>query len=161
MGNEQKQDQITEPVGFDRTGVDRMKKLVVPGTLDSTALIRDFVKEAITLAGIEKKRGYRLQLAVDEIATNIVTHGYSENGTAGPIEVWGDLDDENLTITLEDSAVPFDPFSLPPPDNLEDPLEERPFGGYGVYLTIKNVDKFYYEFVDGHNRNIFVVHRSP
>jgi anti-sigma regulatory factor (Ser/Thr protein kinase) len=135
-------------------------KIVVPGTLESTATIRNFVKDAITLAGIDRKRGYRLQLAVDEIATNIVTHGYMESGRTGEIEAQYELTDEDLTISLSDSAVPFDPYSIPPPSNLEDPLEERPYGGYGVSLAIQNVDRFKYEFCEGRNWNIFTLKRE-
>lgn len=157
MGNNRKSKQMSEPKSSDRYTGKHTEKIVVPATLPSTGIIRNFVKEAVALAGIDNKKGYRLQLAVDEIATNIVTHGYLGNGLEGSIEVIRDLTSESLTIILEDSAPPFDPLSLTPPDNLESPLEDRSIGGYGVFLMIKNVDDFYYEYQNGHNRNTFVM----
>ena len=65
-----------------------------------------------------------------------------------------------LTITLEDTAVPFDPRRLTRPEQIDLPLAERPMGGLGIFLAIENVDEFRYEYVDGHNRNIFVVNRT-
>jgi serine/threonine-protein kinase RsbW len=137
-----------------------LESLTVPGNLDSLPKIREYVKSAATQAGIDKKRAYRLQLAVDEIATNIIIHGYQENGQQGDVDVSATLDDNALTLWIEDTSVPFNPLDPPRPSNLDLPLEARPFGGLGVYLAAQNVDHFGYEYVQGRNRNIFVVKRS-
>jgi serine/threonine-protein kinase RsbW len=111
-------------------------------------------------AGLDRKRAYRLELAVDEIATNIVNHGYLEAGLSGDVEVRSRITARALTITLSDSATPFDPGRLKRPEQIDLPMAERPIGGLGVFLAMENVDEFRYEFVDGHNRNIFVVKRT-
>lgn len=160
MENIQKPDQTPVQANREQEGVVPVTRIVVPANVDSTGTIRNFVKEAAQAAGLDRKRSYRLQLAVDEIATNIVKYGFLEPGRDGLIEVCSDLTDEELVITLDDTSDPFDPMSLEAPDDLETPLEERTIGGYGVYLTMKNVDAFHYEFVDGHNRNIFVIKRN-
>ena len=137
-----------------------MKPLTVPGTLDSLSLIRNYARAAAAEAGLDKKRTYRLELAVDEIATNIVNHGYQEAGRVGDVVAYASIDAHALTITLEDTAVPFDPRRLRRPEQIDLPMAERPIGGLGVFLAIENVDEFRYEYVDGHNRNIFVVKRT-
>ena len=111
-------------------------------------------------AGLDKKRTYRLELAVDEIATNIVNHGYQEAGLTGDVVARATITAHALEIVLEDTAVPFDPRLLTRPEQIDLPLAERPIGGLGVFLAIENVDEFRYEYVDGHNRNIFVVNRT-
>ena len=131
--------------------------VVVPGTLGSLGPIREFVKEAAAEAGLDSKRTYRLQLAVDEISSNIVIHGYEEHGLTGDVEVRADIGPDSLTITLIDSAVAYNPLNRPEPDDLDAPLENRMIGGLGVYLAIKNVDEFLYRYVDGCNHNLFVV----
>jgi serine/threonine-protein kinase RsbW len=131
--------------------------VVVPGTLGSLGPIREFVKEAATEAGLDSKRTYRLQLAVDEISSNIVIHGYEEHGLTGDVEVRADFGPDSLTITLVDSAVAYNPLNRPQPDDLDAPLENRMIGGLGVYLAIRNVDEFLYRYVDGCNHNLFVV----
>jgi len=137
-----------------------MKPLTVPGTLAALALVREYVRAAATAAGLDRKRSYRLELAVDEIATNIVNHGYREAGLSGDVEVRARNTARTLTITLSDTAVQFDPGRLKRPEQIDLPLAERPIGGLGVFLAMENVDEYRYEYVDGHNRNIFVVKRT-
>ncbi len=137
-----------------------MQPLLVPGTLESLSAIGQYVIAAATAAGLDKKAAYRLRLAVDEIASNIVIHGYDEAGLTGDVLVLSEMDEQTLTITLEDSSAPFDSSKLGRPDQLDLPVEERPIGGLGIYLTIQNVDKFDYEYVNKRNRNIFVVKRN-
>ncbi len=134
--------------------------LQLPATLDALGPIRAFVDAAASAAGLDHKASYRLRLAVDEIATNVITHGYEEAGLRGDLELQAWRNGETLTIILEDDAVPFDPTTLAEPDDLGTPLEERAVGGLGVFLTVHGVDEFRYERVARRNRNIFVMHRQ-
>jgi anti-sigma regulatory factor (Ser/Thr protein kinase) len=136
------------------------RSVVVPGTLDSLGPIREFVKEVASEAGLDAKRSYRLQLAVDEISSNIVIHGYQEHDLTGEVAVRAEIDDQALTITLIDSAAPYNPLNRAEPNDLDAPLENRVIGGLGVYLAIRNVDEFLYRDDDGRNHNIFVVRRT-
>lgn len=138
-----------------------METLTVPGTLDSLKPIADYVMSAAASAGLNKKASYSLRLAVDEVATNIILHGYEEAGREGMINLWGELEEQALSIFIEDTAVEYNPFET---DQVEEeelklPLEQRKLGGLGVYLAIQGVDKFSYERVDNRNRNIFVMKR--
>jgi serine/threonine-protein kinase RsbW len=137
-----------------------MEPLTVPGILDSLSVIGQYVNAAAQEAGLDKKVSYRLRLAVDEVATNSIVHGYEESGLTGDIVVLSEINQKTLTIIVEDTAPPFDLRSLEErPEHIDKPVHERPIGGLGVYLTIQNVDKFDYEYVNHHNRNIFVVNR--
>jgi len=136
-----------------------MDTLTVPGTLDSLATIRAFVDRAAQAAGLDRKGGYRLRLAVDEIATNIILYGYEAADRSGDIDLSASIDEGWLTVTLEDTAVAFDPSEAAPPDSLDDPLEERPIGGLGIFLTVTGIDDFRYENAEGRNRNIFGMRR--
>jgi len=78
-----------------------------------------------------------LVLAVDESATNIIMHGY--RGQPGDIEVEIRRAPDAVVIYLRDRAPPFDPTRLPAPD-VTLPLEQRPIGGLGVYLTRQLMD---------------------
>lgn len=132
-----------------------MEKLTVPATLDSLATIRSFVDRVAVEAGLDRRSGYRLRLAVDEIATNIILYGYDAARRSGDIDLLASTDDAWLTVTLEDTAEPFDPTEAAPPDNLDDPLEQRPVGGLGIFLTVTGIDHFSYEHAEGRNRNVF------
>ena len=137
-----------------------MEPKTFPGILDSLGPIRDYLTSAARTAGLDKKATYELCLAVDEIATNIILHGYKEAGRSGVLDVRADIENRKLTVTLEDDGEPFDPrqSKLPENEDLLRPLEERPVGGLGLYLAFQGVDEFRYERAGGRNRNIFVVY---
>jgi serine/threonine-protein kinase RsbW len=138
-----------------------MESQIFPGTVESIDLIRHYIADLSQQAGLNKKAGYNLRLAADEIATNIVLYGYEEAGREGNINVLHKLTDEQLEIIFEDTAAPFDPLAreLPDEEDLTLPLEERKIGGLGIFLTVKGVDEFSYERVADRNRNIFRMNR--
>jgi serine/threonine-protein kinase RsbW len=138
-----------------------MESLRIPASLDSLKRIRDFVKEAAAAAGLGQHHTYKLTLAIDEIATNIITHGYYEAGRTGDILVHANLGEGEVEITLEDTGIPFNPLTHADPANLDAPLAERDIGGLGVFLAQQNVDEFRYAFENGRNHNIFVMRSQP
>jgi anti-sigma regulatory factor (Ser/Thr protein kinase) len=136
-----------------------VEKRSLPAALDSLAELRSYVKEAAGGAGIDEVRAYKLQLAVDEIATNIISYGYKDVGESAVISIRGEIRDGALVITLEDHAQPFDPRTVRMPDaeDLAKPLEERAVGGLGIFLAIQGVDSFDYRREGDRNLNIFEV----
>lgn len=138
-----------------------MEALEVQGKLDYLGEIRQYVKSAAKEAGLEKKASYNLFLAVDEIATNIITHGYDDNELEGNIYVQTEIDEKTLTVYIEDTAIPFDPKKKEAvtQEDLQKSLEERPIGGLGIHLVYESVDEFIYEYKGDRNRNILVVNR--
>ncbi len=136
-----------------------MQTLNVAGHLDALEAIRQYAKTAAQLAGLDPKATTRLCLAVDEIATNIILHGYEEAGRQGEVQLKAVIEVQQLTLTMEDSAIAYDPRQAPAPD-LTLPPELRPIGGLGVYLAIKSVDQFHYERRGERNHNIFIMKKA-
>jgi serine/threonine-protein kinase RsbW len=136
-----------------------VEPLTVPGNLDSLSTIAHYVIAAANLANLDKKSTYQLRLAVDEIATNIIIHGYEESGLSGILVLSVQLDDRTLTLCIEDTGAPYDCTLAAKPEQLEIPIDLRPIGGLGVYLATQGVDQFTYERVGARNRNCFIVHR--
>lgn len=130
-----------------------MEQLILPGIPGSLKDLADFSSRMAEKAGLDAKKSHKLHLAVEELAVNIILHGYAEHGITGDIQVQADLTPERLTIIVEDTAVPFDPSACPQPKNLNQPLEARPIGGLGIYLLLKSVDHYAYAYLDGKNRN--------
>jgi serine/threonine-protein kinase RsbW len=137
-----------------------MEPLTLPGTLTSLSAISQYVLAAAADAGLDKKVAYRLRLAVDEIATNVILHGYNEAHRTGLLDIRAIIDEASLTILLEDTGATYQPDKVSRPTQLDQPLAERPLGGLGVYLAIQNVDKFLHERIGNRNRHTFVVYRS-
>jgi anti-sigma regulatory factor (Ser/Thr protein kinase) len=136
-----------------------MEKLTLPASLNVLEKIRNYTAEAASAAGVSEEQAYNLQLAVDEIATNIITYGYREQG--GELSVCGEIEGDSLIITLEDSGPAFDPREreLPSEEDLSKSLEERAIGGLGIFLALQGVDQFDYRREGEKNVNILTVFR--
>jgi serine/threonine-protein kinase RsbW len=139
-----------------------MDTLSLPAVLDSLPELRRYAKEAATRAGVDEHRTYQLQLAVDEIATNIISYGYKDAGVSAEISITGEIRNDALVITLEDRSPAFDPRTRPMPDaeDLAKPLEDRTVGGLGIFLATQGVDRFDYRREGDRNLNIFEVRVS-
>lgn len=138
-----------------------MQDLTLVADLDNLKQIRDYVKAAATTAGLDDRAAYNLQLAVDEIATNIITHGYQESGIEGSIILRGEVITEGLRITLEDTGAEFDPTTrIVDESDLSRPLEERSMGGLGIFLALQGVDNFSYKRIKNTNYNVFEMHHK-
>ncbi|BAT56899.1 putative anti-sigma regulatory factor, serine/threonine protein kinase (plasmid) [Nostoc sp. NIES-3756] len=135
--------------------------LTVPATLDSLPVIANYVMTAAAVAGLDQKTTYNCRLAVDEIATNIITYGYSQASSEEKLNLQADIDEQALTIAIEDTGIAYNPYEthLPNQDELNRPLQERLIGGLGIYLALNSVDEFHYERVGNKNRNVFIVYR--
>ncbi len=134
-----------------------LEPLTIPGQPDMLTHLMDYVAFVAAAAGLDEAASYRLSLAVDEIATNIVLHGYEDAGRSGDLTIWAEADEERLVVFLEDTGEPFDPREAPKPGDLDRPLEERQDGGLGIFLALWGVDEFAYERRDRLNRCVFVV----
>ena len=126
----------------------------VDGDVASLDAIADYVLAAAQFVGLDKHVTYRLRLAVDEVATNVILHGYAESGTRGQLRLSSTLQDGMLAITLEDTAPPYDPTRALRKTVSALPLEERIAGGLGLILVARSVDAFDYRRVGDVNRNV-------
>lgn len=102
---------------------------------------RQFVEETAARFQVLPEAISKLVLAVDELTTNIIVHGYQ--GQAGSIEIELQSIGPDLQIRLIDHAPLFDPTTVPDPDTTL-PLDERPLGGMGIYLARKIMDEMIY-----------------
>ena len=135
---------------------DTFPKRTFPGTLNSIAPIRAYVAEVARAAGLDAERTYNLCLAVDEIATNIVLHGYEEAGLEGDIDFQTAQGGGHLTILLLDHGRAYDPKEVPQPD-VTNPLSQKVIGGWGIFLARSGVDEFDYTLTGDGNVHRFVV----
>jgi anti-sigma regulatory factor (Ser/Thr protein kinase) len=91
-----------------------------------------------------------LNLALDEILTNIISYGFKDDGRHD-IEVELRLDAGTLAVDVVDDGVAFDPLKMPPPD-LDAALEDRPIGGLGIHLVKSLMDSVEYRREGERNR---------
>ena len=137
--------------------------LTVSASLAAIEEIGTYLAAAAEDAGLSRRDAYRLRLAVDELATNVIVHGYQESGIEGQLVVRTERIDEGVVVTLEDTGPEFDPRALemPEEDDLTLSIDERSVGGLGIFLAIKSVDGFSYERRGSTNVTTLTVRRRP
>lgn len=84
-----------------------------------------------------------LNLALEEIVTNVITHGYTDN-REHLIGVHFNLQPNEVSIDVEDDGQPFNPLEAQEVDTTI-PLENRPIGGLGIHLVRKVTDGLEYK----------------
>lgn len=92
---------------------------------------------------------HALNLALDEIVTNIISYGYDDQAEH-QISLRLSLQAGEVTVEVEDDARPFNPLEAPAPD-LTAPLEERSEGGLGIHLARTVMDGLEYRRQNGKN----------
>jgi sigma-B regulation protein RsbU (phosphoserine phosphatase) len=136
-----------------------MESITVPASLDSLAILRNYVRQAALNANLTDKAAYQLVLAVDEIASNIMIHGYKAVQANDTIKVWAEPDRRFLTVYMEDSGLTFDPRQVESSNHEDLTLEEREIGGLGIFLALASLDSFDYQRQGEHNISIFKMER--
>jgi serine/threonine-protein kinase RsbW len=99
---------------------------------------------------------WRFQVAIDEVLSNIVRHGY--RGGAGEVELSFGLTAHTIDVAIADSSPPFDPLSFNPPPGGD--LDHRPAGGRGIALVRSLMDDVRYERREERNHLLISVRVS-
>jgi serine/threonine-protein kinase RsbW len=133
--------------------------LSTTANLDNLSEIRRFVGEAAKSLRASPSTTSDLQLAVDEVVSNVSIHGYG--GTGGYVELEVGRQGRDLFVRLRDKAPIFDPTALPAPDvGLNCPPGTAPLGGLGVYLIKQVVDEMRHRSADGGGNELILVKRG-
>jgi anti-sigma regulatory factor (Ser/Thr protein kinase) len=103
---------------------------IVPSP-EAIGRMTDDVSDFLRGAGVDARAVHHVALVIDEILTNVATHGGCPDGpTTVAIEVQAD----RVSGEIGDFGKPFDPRTAPAPD-IRAPLEQRKIGGLGLHLV--------------------------
>jgi serine/threonine-protein kinase RsbW len=97
-----------------------------------------------------------MNLALDEILTNIISYGYDDRHEH-QITVRLSLTHGELTAEVEDDGRPFNPLTFPAADT-EKPVAERPIGGLGIHMVRTLMDQLDYKRQQ--DRNFLVMRKK-
>jgi len=127
-----------------------MKELKLKASIDNIAPVTDWVNEILEQSDCPVKIQLQIDVAIDEIVTNIASYAYGAEG--GDFSVQAEIRNEprQLELRFIDSGIPFDPLQKADPDTSLS-AEERQIGGLGIYLVKKTMDEVSYVYNDCHN----------
>ena len=98
---------------------------------------------------------YAVNLALDEVVTNVVLHGF-DDASNQMVEARLVLREGFITAEVEDGGRAFNPLDAPTPD-LNAALDERELGGLGIHLVKSLMDRVEYRR-DG-EKNVLTVRK--
>jgi serine/threonine-protein kinase RsbW len=127
-------------------------------TIEDLNTIYNFLDGCLDRLKIDPSKAYDIQLAVAELVTNSLVHGYPDQ--RGWIGLVLDKDDSQIKVILRDHAPNFDPNTASVPDP-KLPLEKRHFGGYGIYLTRQVVESLTYQPIPQGGNEITLIFNIP
>ncbi len=122
-----------------------LTELKIEPTLDNIEQVTAFVEETLSEMGVPMKSLMRINVAVDEIFSNIARYsGASECTVACGIQ------GSRAIVRFTDNGTPYDPTSRPEMDTTLS-LEERGEGGMGIHMVRKIMDTVQYAYKEGCN----------
>lgn len=132
------------------------RHVTIPADLERVAELRATVREIGAGCQAPADCVGDLVQAVDEAATNIIRYGY--RGEPGSIDMTVELAGDDIVVTLQDEATPFDPTAAEGPD-LTIPPHRRVPGGMGIHLMRLATDSMEHRARPG-GGNILTLTRS-
>ncbi len=116
-----------------------MVEIRLRNRVEDLAPLRRAVDAFVHDHSLGERDGHVLQLVLEEIVTNLIRHGYDDDDSH-EILVRLELEEDRLTIQIEDDGRSFDPRSAQSPDT-DAPIFDRPIGGLGLHLVRSFVDE--------------------
>ncbi len=118
---------------------------LVPDSASYTA-VQTFLEQRLEEDGVSLRVQNRVQVAADEIWSNIVHYSGATQAslTLRP-------EGETLLLYFADNGKPYDPTAAPEPDTTLS-ADERSIGGLGLHMVRKMTTAMTYRFADGENK---------
>ncbi len=135
--------------------IERKFALTVPSSTENLALIREFVGSIAQQSGMDAADAGKLELAVDEACANVIEHAYGHD-ISKEVIIRATLDEETLSIDVEDTGSGFDPNSVKQ-EELDDLVHKRRTGGLGMRLMKTLMDEVRYEIGPGKKNELHMV----
>ena len=118
--------------------------------IEDIPIVTEFVEKELEKLECPLKSVMQIDVAIDEIYSNIVNHGY--RGKSGPVtvKVVEKMEPHAVCIRFSDEAIPYNPLTNADPD-VTLSAEERGIGGLGIYMVKKTMDEMKYKYENGQN----------
>jgi len=137
--------------------VERTLTLTVPSATENLALIREFVANVGSQAGLGEDDVAKLELAVDEACANVIEHAHGQDSNK-EVTVRATFDTATLRIEVVDEGEGFDP-TVVPTTSVEQMVHDRRTGGLGLRVMKSLMDEVSYEIVPGERNRLRLLKR--
>ena len=132
-----------------------MDTLVTQSDVKNLEKVLEFIDEFVIKQGLPEKAKNQINLASEEIFTNVCRYAY--DGKAGEVKISVYEKDALIYVAFADDGKEYNPLENKDPD-VTLSAEERDVGGLGIYLVKKLTDGITYERKDG--KNILILEKK-
>ncbi len=137
-------DMMAFPGSFGAEESERLDLSVL--SIDDVVLIAQKVQDFCLEKGIDERRAYLAGLSMEEMAGNIVAHGFSKDKKRHSIDVRVVRKDEDVILRIRDDCVPFDPGERQSIAESDDPAKN-----IGIRMVFKTARDVEYQNILGMN----------
>lgn len=128
-----------------------VKEMTVAAQIPNIGPVTDFVNEILETAGCPMRSVIQLDVAIDELLSNIANYAYrGTDGGDATVRVALLKEPAGVSITFIDTGMQYDPLSKEDPD-VTLSAQERGIGGLGVFMVKKTMDDMCYKYENGQN----------
>ena len=122
-----------------------------PAKIEALSDVLGFVDQTLESCECPMKIQTAICVAIEEVFVNVAHYAYG--AAEGDVTLSIDFDESSrqVTFSMADKGMPFDPLKKPDPD-ITLSAEERDIGGLGIFITKKTMDAVTYAYVNGENR---------
>ncbi|MBO4264761.1 MAG: SpoIIE family protein phosphatase [Clostridia bacterium] len=150
VGDAPQFDDITM-LAFDYSGTGDIHKIEFEqGKIDDIPAVQAFAEEKLEKLGAPMKVITQIDIAIDEIYSNIIKHGYAKAPGPVLVSLRQTSDKKGITLRFVDEGVPYNPLTKEAPD-ITLSAEERKIGGLGIYMVKKTMDDMRYRYENDKN----------
>ena len=138
------EDLMVIPKGFGASAAERMDLTVT--SMDDVVTVSQKVQAFCQARGLDKRRCYLSGLALEEMAGNVVTHGFSGGTKSHAVDIRVVHKDDDVILRLRDDCAPFDPRDF---QQLADPSDLSK--NIGLRMVFKSAKEVQYQNILGLN----------
>ena len=130
------EDMMMIPAGF---GVSEDERIdITVRTSEEAVKVAEKIQEFCLSKGVDQKRAYYAALAMEEMAVNIVEHGFTKDDKEHTIDVRVTHKDGNVILRIKDDCIPFDPKERSSVFNPDDPSKNM--GIRMIYRIMEEIE---------------------
>lgn len=136
-----------------------VESITVRTTTENVEYVEEFVEGVMSKYNVPARAAYQINIAIDELYSNIVKFAYIDEKTGEPSEgdatikarpvMDGDVV-KGITLSFIDGGIPYNPLSRGEVQT-DQSAEDRPIGGLGLHIVKKQMDDIRYEYIDEKN----------
>ena len=122
--------------------MDNYHTFKIKNTFAELQLLCAEINELAQTSSFSEQLIFCLNVCLEEMLSNIIKYAYDDEDKH-EIEVWLEITNELITLTIIDDGHEFNPLAVETPDVNSD-IKHREVGGIGIFLTCKMANKVVY-----------------